>query len=61
MVIDFDSKTPEKTVLAYIRILADFKEKVRIAYVKEGRITCELHGGIVIEAANPYELKEKLK
>ena len=61
MIIDFDSKTPEKTVLAYVRILADFKEKVRIACVKEGKITCELHNGVVIEAANPYELKEKLR
>lgn len=61
MVIDVDHGTPEETVLSYVWIVDSHKAKVRIACVAKGRIRCELHGGVVIEAASPEELEEKLK
>ncbi len=60
MVIDFDHETPEETVLAYVRIVDSHRAQVRIAYVIKGRIRCELHGGVVLEAASPEELEVKL-
>lgn len=61
MVIDFDGATPLETALAYIRVTFANKGRIRAAIVRGGRIRCELHGGVVIEAKSPEELEAKLK
>jgi len=57
MVIDFDHATTEEVALAYIRVTYANKGKIRAAVVRGGRIRCELHGGVVIEAESPEALE----